>query len=230
MPCTKRTHSLFLTLLCVFTVTAAQNKQLSPELKGSITDDNSYNNPALGMTIALSGKWDFFKRTIYSTPESEKKLQERMDRVRNNCSGPLCGDADIDINIQTVSNGKPLQAILITAYKLSAAYQDRRRFPLKTFASVMTVGSLGDEWMVDGELTPTQLSGKPAYRLMTHSKKNPAGKGFAYVGDSNGYIFMLVGVATWQPDDLQAALEHMKLAATSHQRRQCPMPNAPNVP
>jgi tetratricopeptide (TPR) repeat protein len=194
---------------------AGQTEQPAPELKGSITDDNTYYNPALGMTIALSGKWVFFERTTYSTPEAEKKLQEEMERRRATCTGALCGEADINISIQTVSNGRPLQSIFITAFKLSVPYQNRQRFPLKTFAETMTRGNL-DTWIVDEEWTEIPLSGKPAYRLMMHSKQNPAGKGFIYVADSNSFIFMLVGAATWQPDDLQAALEHMKLAGASH--------------
>jgi hypothetical protein len=85
------------------------------------------------------------------------------------------------------------------------------------FADAMTTGSLvGSDWIVSGELTGIQLDGKLAYRLLVH-KPEPIGegKGFGYVAESNGYVFLLIGtvpdIHPEYPKELQASLETMQL-------------------
>lgn len=74
----------------------------------------------------------------------------------------------------------------------------------------MSLGSLGGKWITEGDLTLIQLDGKPSYRLLVHSRTTTTAKGFLYVGDSNGRVFMLVGTATSDPARLQTAIENMK--------------------
>jgi hypothetical protein len=75
----------------------------------------------------------------------------------------------------------------------------------------MSLDSLGDAWVPDGELTAIQLDGRPAYRLILHDKKVPTAKGLVYVADSNGRVFMLVGAAVSKSEELRSAIENMRL-------------------
>ena len=178
-----------------------------PANKGSIEEGHVYQNPALQMKISLPGLWHIFERTKYSSPESKQKEKEDEERSRATCQGPLCGHAPIDVALET--DVPFVHAIFLTAHQLSPEYQNRQRFPLKRFAEIMSLGSLGEKWLADGELTAIQLDGKPAYRLIIHSKQRATAKGFIYVADSNGLVFMLLGTAMSEPDRLQAALENM---------------------
>jgi hypothetical protein len=194
-------------------VALAQSPELKemPVNKGNIQGGNTYYNPALSMTISLPGSWHFFDRTMYSTPESLQKDKEWADRIRSGCSGPLCGHAEIDVALQSPSTPPLVHAIYLTAYKLSPEYQNRERHPLKRFAEIMSLDSLGDAWVPDGELTAIQLDGRPAYRLILHDKKVPTAKGLVYVADSNGRVFMLVGAAVSKSEELRSAIENMRL-------------------
>ena len=195
--------------LCVSLAFVAQTPDSKdvPERKGSIEGGNTYHNSTLQMKISLPGAWHVFNRTMYSTPESkqkEKKMVERRNRAT--CQGPLCGDPEIDVALQT--DTPFVHAIFLTAYKLSLEYQNRQRHPLKEFAESMW-GSLGDGWVPEGELTAIRLDGRLAYRLIIHSKRTTTAKGFAYVADSNGRIFLLLGTAMSEPEKLQSAIENM---------------------
>lgn len=202
---------LFFTVhLCVsllFLPQTVDQKDL-PENRGSIEGGDVYSNPTLQMKISLPGAWHIFDRQMYSTPESKQKEKEMADRNRANCQGPLCGDAEIDVSLQT---DKPfVHAIFLTAYQLSPEYQNRQRHPLKTFAEVMSFGSgLGENWIPEGDLTLIQLGGKPAYRLVVHHKQTVTAKGFLYVADSNGRVFMLLRTAMSDPEKLRSAIENM---------------------
>ena len=202
-------HLLCRTCLCVslaFLGQTPEPKELT-ENKGSIEGENTYVNPALKLKILLPGAWHFFDRTMYSTPESKQKDKEMIERNRAICQGPLCGDAEIDVALQTVTPF--VHAIFLTAHQLSSEYQNRQRHPLKRFAEVMGLNSLGDGWVPEGELTAIQLGGRPAYRLLVHHKQTVTAKGFLYVADSNGRVFMLLGTAMSQPEKLQTAIENM---------------------
>jgi hypothetical protein len=172
-----------------------------PESKGSIEGGNSYYNPTLQMKISLPGAWHFFDRTMYSTAESKQREKESTERNRAACQGPLCGDGEIDIALQT--DAPFVHAIYLTAYRLSPEYQNRERHPLKRFAEVMGLGGLGEKWVPEGELTAIQLGGRPAYRLIVHHKQTVSAKGFLYVADSNGRVFMLLGTAMSESEKLR---------------------------
>jgi hypothetical protein len=190
----------------VFLLQTPEPKEL-PENKGSIDGENIYYNSSLEMKISLPGAWHFFDRTMYSTPETKQRDKEMIERNRATCQGPLCGDAEIDVAFQTVTPF--VHAIFLTAHQLSSEYQNRQRHPLKRFAEVMGLNSLGDGWVPEGELTAIQLGGRPAYRLLVHHKQTVTAKGFLYVADSNGRVFMLLGTAMSQPEKLQSAIEHL---------------------
>jgi hypothetical protein len=209
-------HLFCTAYLCVSLAFLAQtpdSKEVS-ERKGSIEGGNTYHNSTLQMKISLSGAWHFFDRTMYSTPESKQKEKEMVERNRATCQGPLCGDAEIDIALQT--DTPFVHAIYLTAQQLSPEYQNRQRHPLKRFAEMMSLGSLGDNWVPEGELTAIQLDGRPAYRLIVHHKWTTTAKGFVYVADSNGRVFMLLGTAMSEPEKLRSAIEHMTFTNATH--------------
>jgi hypothetical protein len=192
----------------------APQAQELPENKGSLESENIYHNPTLQMKIPLPGAWRFFDRTMYSRPEAKQKEKEMVERNRQTCRGPLCGPGEIDVALQTVTPF--VHAIYLTAYPLSSEYQNRQLHPLKKFAEVMTLGSLGENWVPDSELTAIQLGGRPAYRLLLHHKRTVTAKGFLYVADANGRVFMLLGTAMSEPEKLQSAIENMTLTNSAH--------------
>lgn len=204
------------TFLCIFLAFPAQliEPKDMPENRGSITGGNTYHNPALSIVVSLPGEWHFFDRTKYSTAESRQKEKEMLDRARATCTGALCGPAEIDVALQSPSAPPPLYAIFLSAHKLSAEYQDRQRHPLKEFAEIMTFGSMGDNWVPEGNLTRIQLGGRPAYRLIVHNKRTTTAKGYLYVADSNGQVFMLLGTAMREPEALESSIEKMSFAET----------------
>ena len=183
-----------------------------PDNKGSVSQENTYTNPALRLTLVLPGAWHFFDRTMYATVRQKQEEEEAEKRALANCQGPLCGHGEIDVALQSPMTQPPKMAVYLTAYKLSAEYQNRDRHPLRKFAEIMSVGSMGQHWVSEGELTAIQLGGKPAYRLIVHSKETPTAKGFLYVADSNGRVFMLLAVAMSDPEKLQTAVEHLQFA------------------
>jgi hypothetical protein len=184
-----------------------------PENKGSISQENTYTNPTLGLTLVLPGAWHFFDRTMYTTPQQKQEEEEAEKKALANCQGPLCGHGEIDVALQSPMTQPPKMAVYLTAYKLSAEYQNRERHPLRKFAVIMGVGSMGPNWVSEGELTAVQLGGKPAYRLIVHNKETATARGFLYVADSNGRVFMLLAVAMSDPEKLQMAVEHLKFAS-----------------
>lgn len=199
-------------LLCHPIVLYSQNldpKEL-PANKGNLVGQNLYYNPALGMSLSLPGAWQFFDRTAYSTPEQKQHEKEMFEKARATCQGALCGPVEIDVSLQSPWGGPPKYAIYLSAHKLASEYQDRSLHPLRKFAEVMSLGSLGNNWIPDGELTSIDLGGRPAYRLIVHNSHTTAAKGFLYVADSNGQVFMLLGVAMSEPATLQSALEGLR--------------------
>jgi TonB family protein len=203
-------------LLCASTAYGAQNsdpKEL-PANKGSLVGGNSYNNPALGLSLSLPGEWQFFDRTAYSTPEQKQRDKEMLEKAKVNCQGALCGPVEIDVALQSPLGPPPKYSIYLSAHKLAPEYQNRDRYPLRKFAETMSLGSLGANWVSDGELTPIMLGGRPAYRLIIHNSHVTTAKGFLYVADSNGQVFMLLGVAKSDPLPLQSALESLRFTNT----------------
>jgi hypothetical protein len=210
-------HLLFRACLCVSLVFLAQTPEPkeSPENKG-IIERNAYINPTLNMRISLPGDWHFFDVAVYYTAEAKQKEKEIVERARAKCQGPLCGDAEVDVSLQLAGAQPPVYAIFLTAYQLSPEYQNRQHHPLKRFAEAMGLGSMGDQWVPEGELTAIQLGGRPAYRLLVHNKQTVTAKGFFYVADSNGRVFMLLGTAMSEPEKLQSAIENMTFTNTTH--------------
>ena len=180
-----------------------------PANKGNLVGGNLYNNPALGLSLSLPGTWRFFDRTAYSTPEHIQSEKEMLEKARANCQGALCGPWEIDVALQSAGPPKKY-AIYLDAHKLTPEYQNRDRYPLRNFAETMSLGSLGSYWIPDGELTPIKLGGRPAYRLLIHNNQTSTAKGLFYVADSNGQVFMLLGVAMSEPVLLQSAIEGLQ--------------------
>ncbi|PYU69686.1 MAG: hypothetical protein DMG52_28265 [Acidobacteria bacterium] len=199
-------------LLCHSIALYSQNpdpKEL-PANKGNLVGQNLYYNPALSLSLSLPGAWQFFDRTAYSTPEQKLHEKEMLEKAKATCQGALCGPVEIDVSLQSPSGGPPKYAIYLSAHKLAPEYQDRSLHPLRKFAEVMSLGSLGNNWIPDGALASVNLGGRPAYRLVVHNSHTTTSKGFLYVADSNGQVFMLLGVAMSEPATLQSALESLR--------------------
>jgi hypothetical protein len=128
--------------------------------------------------------------------------------VDSACRGPLCGKPEIDAALETES--KPLQTLVLSCYRLQAEYINRQRYPLGKFAEAMLQGSLaGSDWVPQGNMSPAELAGHQAYRLLVHDPSRPAKKGFGFVFESNGYMCLLVGTDVTAPQDLLPAVEAM---------------------
>jgi len=195
---------------------AQQDPKELPENKGTIEGQNTYRNPALGLMISLPGEWYFFDRTSYSSAEQKRKEKEMLERARATCTGALCGPGEVDVALRSPAGPMPpVYTISIGGHKLSAEYQNRERHPLEEFARIMSLGSLGANWIPEGELTAIRLGGRPSYRLVVHNARVTTAKGFVYVADSNGQVFMLLGTAIRDAEQLQSALEKLTFTNTS---------------
>jgi hypothetical protein len=182
-----------------------------PANRGSIIGENTYVNPALKMRVTLPGVWHFFDSATYSADTQKRQDKEAAERVRSTCHGALCGHAQIDVTLQAPSlppEVRPQYAIFLVAFELAPEYQNPRL--LRGFAETMTLGSIGNGWVPDGELVPMELGGRPAYWLAVHSKSTRTAKGYLYVAESNKHVFMLFGTAMSEPPKLALAIEGMK--------------------
>jgi hypothetical protein len=203
---------LFFCMCFSISTPAQQEDGSSPEAnRGAIQNDHIYTSPALGITMTLPGSWEFMEVDAYSSPDQKAREKAEEERIRAHCSGPLCGDADVKEALQYKVSGIPVYSVFVLGYKLSAEFQNRQRHPLFDFAQIMTKSTTSNGWVIDQNLTPMRLSGHHAYQLLMHNATFPHGKGFIYVADSNGFVFMLVATAMQRSDELQSAVENMKL-------------------
>jgi hypothetical protein len=187
-------------------------KSPPPGIQGTLTHENVYSNPALGMTMVLPRKWQFVDDELQARLQDSSAPSETPPDP--NCTGPLCHPQK-DVRLITKPGQAPVDYILFTAFQLSPQYRNRERFPLKDFAqTLLTANVSGSGWIPDGELTPIQIDGKPAYRLLMHTSGLVKKKGYGYVFDANGYVVLFIGTTTYMTDSssqLQAAIENMKL-------------------
>ena len=208
---------LLLYLLFPFLLAAQQQKPYpqATDLQGSLKHENTYSNSVLGMTIVLPRKWQVVDEDMrkFIGAGSSSSSQDQ------NCDGALC-NLQIDVSLITKPGQAPVDYIRLSAYKVPPRYLDRDRYPLSAFAKSMTIDSAsGSGWTIDGDLTPIQIDGKPAYRLLGHiSDRMVKKKGYFYVGEANGYVFMLIGTTSYMMNaetspKLQAAIENMKYQA-----------------
>lgn len=194
----RRKHALVTVCLLLTLPSWTQTKQPTPDLRGTISEQNSYINPALGMTINLPEQWQM----------AESKTDTPHDP---NCSGPLCGSPDINVILETKPAGRPSYKLYLSGWRLSPEYMNRNRYPLRWFAKIMMEGSLGGSGLVPlGEQTAIQFSGKPAYRLLASRPGDTTPRMLGYVSEAHGYVFLLVGAGAVNPEVLQAAIEGMK--------------------
>jgi hypothetical protein len=199
--------------MCFPSSASARQADASPREanKGTIQNGHIYTNSALGITMPLPGNWEFMEVDAYSSPEQKAKSKAEQERIRAHCSGPLCGDADVNEALQYKVNDHAMYSVFVLGYKLSAEYQNRRLHPLLEFARITTSSTTSHGWVVDENLAPIRVAERPVYRILMHNATFPQAKGFIYVADSNGFVFMLVATAMHQPDELQSAVESMKL-------------------
>ena len=173
---------------------SAQTKHPGDELRGTVSDQNRYMNPALGMTIDLPGEWRMLDMTS-ETPSDP------------GCTGPLCGPP----NINVVLESKPNYRLYLSGWKLSAEYLDRKRHPLGWFADIMLEGSMGGDLVPVRKHEALQLDRRLAYRLLMANKGELTPKVVGYVSEARGYVFLLVCATPTKPEVMQMAVEGMKL-------------------
>ncbi|HEY1528341.1 MAG TPA: hypothetical protein VGH51_19105 [Candidatus Angelobacter sp.] len=207
-----RRFSMLLAVSLLLQAALAQTSTSTSDKKGRFVDKNTYNNPALEMTLTLPGTWEFLGEQTKKEMGIEDKKQPVSD-----CTGSLCR-SDIDISLITKADPVATASIFLLAYKLEPQYLDRKLYPLRMFARSMLTGSVGGSgWTPVGDMTPLQIDGRPAYRLLV---QQPSSKGCGYVAESNGYVFMVIGVAPriipGKFGQIQEALEKMKLGAQTN--------------
>src|SRR5260370_14231697 len=139
-----------------------------PDDKGNIVGGNTYKNPALDMTIALTGEWEFLDQ---ETTRQAEGIEDSETTPRSGCQGPLCGTPEINIALKTkpeaASTASAVSTIFLAGFKLAPQFLNRDQYPLKNFAEIMLNGSTGSAGMVPADsLTSIQLGGRPAYRLL----------------------------------------------------------------
>jgi hypothetical protein len=214
MPKSSR-HLLVLLLLPFLLVAQQKPHPKAADLQGTLTHENTYSNSVLGMTIVLPRKWQVVDEDMrkFIGAGSSSSPQDQ------NCDGALC-NLQIDVSLITKPGQAPVDYIRLSAYKVPPRYLDRDRYPLQAFAKSMTIDSApGSGWTIDGDLAAIQIDGKPAYRLLGHiSDRMVKKRGYFYVGEANGYVFMLIGTTSYmmnaEPNPkLQAAIENMKYQA-----------------
>ena len=179
-----------------------------------------YTNPALGMTLQLTGEWQIMDEETRRAAEGrddeedDAARQEREAKRRSECTGPLCGTPEIDVALITQPKGPiAVSSIFMAGFKLAPQYLDRERYPLKSFADIMIPGSLGGTGLEPADsLTAIQLGERPAYRSLVHEPGAETAKEVGYVVESNGYMLLLVGSVANAVDlaKLQAAIENVK--------------------
>jgi hypothetical protein len=183
----------------------SQSKQPSADLRGSITADNVYDNPALGLSITLPGSWVML---------AEKSSDSNTDR--SGCNGPLCGNPEIDVQIQTKPGSDTGYKLFLAGYKLSTVYLNRNKYPLKWFAGIMLAGSLGSDLAPVEKQALITLDGRPAYRLLAARPGETTARVIGYVSEADGYVFLLVGATPTNPQTLQSAIEGLKFESAKH--------------
>jgi len=191
-------------LLILFAVAViAQSKEQPFQLLGAIEGNNTYANHALGLRVALPGKWHLMPPAKYA-----QNAPNAPPAVDSTCRGPLCGKPQIDAALETESS--PVQTLFLNGYKLQPEYLNRQRYPLRKFAEAMLQGSLaGSDWVPQGDMSRVELAGHQAYRLLVRDPSKPTKKGFGFVFESNGYMCLLVGTDVTASQDLLPAVEAM---------------------
>lgn len=195
----RRCAILFTILLCFSSsLSWTQAKPLTPDLRGVVSEGNNYSNLALGMTMKLPGEW---------------RLQDTTSETPNDpsCTGPLCGKPDINAVLETKPGQSDRYRLYLSAWKLSAQYLDRKRYPLDWFAGIMLEGSVGPGLVPLEKHRPVQLDGKPGFRLFTVRRGEQTPRAIGYVSEAKGYVFLLVCPTPAKSEIMQSAIEAMKL-------------------
>jgi hypothetical protein len=184
----------------------AQERARTEDARGTLDRGSIYCNSTLGFTIKLPGSWQLQDQDLTRSTKDP------------NCTGPLCNNPEIGVVLAPKGGITRDRVVFLSAWKLSPEYWDRRHYSLKWFAQIMTTGSLGgSNWIPLAGLTAIQLDSKPAYRLLVGEPGEKGAKGFGYVSETNGYVFLLVGSATSSSEEsiLQAAVESLEFSKPS---------------
>ena len=195
----RRYRFLSVVLLCFLTSFSwTQAKQPKPDLRGTLSGDNNYTNPALGMTINLPGEWSMLDM-ITPTPSGP------------GCTGPLCGPPDINVVLETKPGQNQRYRLYLSGWKLSAQYLNRNRYSLDWFAGIMLEGSVSNGLVPLEKHKPVRLDGKPGFRLFMVQRGEQMPRIIGYVSEAKGFVFLLVSPTPMKPEIMQNAIEAMKL-------------------
>jgi hypothetical protein len=188
----------------------------SSQIIGSLTGANLYTNPTLGITLQLTGEWQFMdnetKRMAQGrAAEDDTAAKEREAQRRSHCSGPLCGEPEINVALFTELNPTiGASSIFIAGFKLAPEYLDRKQYPLTWFADNMLPHSAAEAGApAAGNVTDIQLDGRPAYRLLVRRPGDDQPQEAGYVVESNGYMVLLVA-STSEAADLPKLQQQME--------------------
>jgi hypothetical protein len=184
----------------------------SSEIIGSLTGGNLYTNPALGISLQLTGEWEFMDNPTLRMAEGLPPEETNKAQPKSQCTAPVCGEPDINVGLSTELNPTiGASSVFVTGFKLAPQYLDRKQYPLRMFAEIMLPHSSGQN--AQESLSDIQLGGRPAYRLLVRQPGEDRPREAGYVVESNGYIVLLVGSTSEAADllKLQQQIEAAKL-------------------
>jgi hypothetical protein len=103
----------------------AQQAPSANGTNGTLSDGNVYQNATLGITLKLPGSWRLLDKGVAHGARA------------SGCTGPLCGDPDVDAALDPVGSDANRYHLFLAAWKLDAEYRNRSRYPLKWFAQII---------------------------------------------------------------------------------------------
>jgi hypothetical protein len=185
----------------------------SSEIIGSLTGGNLYTNPALGISLQLTGEWEFMDNPTLRMAEGLPTEGTNQAQLKSKCTTPVCGEPEINVGLSTELNPTiGASSVFVTGYKLAPQYLDRKQYPLRMLAEIMLPHS-GSGQSAQDSLTDIQLGGRPAYRLLVRQPGEEGPREAGYVVESNGYMVLLVGSTSEAADlpKLQQQIEAAKI-------------------
>jgi hypothetical protein len=182
----------------------------SSEIIGSLTGGNLYTNPALGISLHLTGEWEFMDNPTLRMAEGLPAEEATKTQPKSQCTTPVCGEPEINVGLSTELNPTiGASSVFVTGFKLAPQYLDRKQYPVRMFAEIMLPHSGGQS--AQDSLTDIQLGGRPACRLLVRQPGEEGPREVGYVVESNGYMVLLVG-STSEAADLSKLQQQIEAA------------------
>jgi len=196
----------------------------SSEMVGSLTNDNLYNNPALGITLQLTGEWEFIDAPTLRAAEGLPAEEPATSAQRKSpCNAPVCGEPEINVGLATELNPTiGASSVFVAGFRLTPQYLDRKQYPLRALAEVMLPHSAAGSnsqapQAAEDTVTDLQLAGRPACRLLVRQPGEEKPREAGYVVESNGYIVLLVASTSEATDlpKLERQIEGLKFGTAA---------------